>query len=107
MLGMNQNDTLNLLEKIKKLSLAEQKNLLARMVKLQEESGELAQEVLIHEKCSGSAYKEAGPDGIMGEAVDVLLVALSIFFKVGGSVEDLGNIMDKKSSKWQKFQAKS
>ena len=96
-----------LLLKIQKLSQQEQKSLLARIAKLLEESGELAQEVLIHEKCSGSTHKASGSDGIMGEAVDVLIVALSIFFKQGGSIENLENILEKKSNKWQKFQAKS
>lgn len=75
-----------------------------RMVKLQEEAGELAQEVLISNKSSGSQHKLAGPDGIRGECADVILVALSIYFKTDGSLEDLSEIMGTKAAKWEKHQ---
>ncbi|MEI6789565.1 MAG: hypothetical protein WCK42_00080 [Myxococcaceae bacterium] len=89
---------------IKKLSLQDQKTLLQRMVKLQEEAGELAQEVLIDEKASGSLHKEAGSDGILGECVDVVLVVLSIYFSKGGNEADLEKYIEYKCSKWEKNQ---
>lgn len=95
------------LEKVRSLALKEPKPLLARVAKLMEESGELAQEILIHEKQSGAVHKEKGPDGILGECVDVTLVALSIFFKEGGTVKQLSEIIDKKTAKWEKFQTRS
>ena len=91
-------------ELIQKISLQEPKTLLERMVKLQEEAGELAQEVLIHQKSSGSQHKSEGPDGILGECVDVTLVALSIYFSQGGTVEQLEKQVEKKCSKWAKNQ---
>lgn len=94
-------------ELIQKLSLRERKNILERMVKLQEEVGELAQEVLIEQKSSGSAHKVSGPDGVLGESVDVILVAMSIFFKHGGSTTMLEEISTLKSNKWQKLQAQA
>lgn len=87
---------------LQKMSINEKKTVLERMVKLQEEVGELAQEVLIENKCAGSTHKKAGVDGILGEAVDVTLVALSIFFKHGGTVEMLEQISKAKSEKWRK-----
>jgi NTP pyrophosphatase (non-canonical NTP hydrolase) len=95
-----------MLKYIKTLSLQEQKTLLERMVKLQEETGELAQEVLIHSRSSGSLHKKKGDDGIKGESIDVVIVALSIFFHEGGTVKELGTLLKKKLKKWEQFQAK-
>jgi hypothetical protein len=89
------------IELIKKLSLSESKNIFERLAKLCEESGELAQEILIANKASGFSHKKAGADGIGGEAVDVLLVALSIFFKNGHSIADLYAMIDKKCKAWE------
>jgi NTP pyrophosphatase (non-canonical NTP hydrolase) len=89
---------------IQDLSLSESKNPLERFLKLSEECGELAQEILIARNASGFHNKQAGPDGIKGEAVDVLLVALSIFFCHNGSIEELNALVDSKSLKWQKAQ---
>lgn len=89
---------------IQELSIKEKKSLLERMVKLQEEVGELAQEVLIDQKSSGSGHKSAGVDGVLGEAVDVTLVALSIFFKHGGTIQQLEEISTAKWTKWAKHQ---
>lgn len=98
--------SLPMLELIEKLSKQEIKTLLQRAVKLQEEVGELAQEILIHEKASGSQHKDAGADGILGESVDVTLVALSIFFASGGTTAELTDLIEKKSQKWAKHQLK-
>lgn len=92
------------LEQIKTLAMIEPKSLLERFVKLSEECGELAQELLIHHKSSGSTHKEHGEDGIKGESVDILLVALSIYFKAGGTMEELALKTVEKCQKWQKFQ---
>ncbi len=94
------------LKLIQRLSLSESKDSLERFLKLGEECGELAQELLIARNASGFHNKSAGADGICGEAVDVLLVALSIFFCHGGSIEELAVITEKKSLKWRDSQAK-
>jgi len=91
-------------EKIEQLSHDEPKKIIERMVKLQEECGELAQEVLIEHKASGSLHKKSGVDGIRGESVDVIMVALSIFFKAGGTFNELENCIASKLEKWQKYQ---
>lgn len=86
---------------IYELSSKEPKSIIERCVKLSEECGELAQEILIQNRASGFKQKLPGKDGIGGEAVDVLLVALSIYFKSGGSKEKLQEIVKKKALKWQ------
>lgn len=90
---------------VKRLSLKEPKTLLQRMVKLQEEVGELAQEVLIEQKASGTQHKTEGTDGIKGECVDVILVALSIYFSQGGNEIDFEKYADQKCLKWERCQA--
>lgn len=89
---------------IQQLSLQEKKTIMERFVKLSEECGELAQELLISAKASGSHYKSQSEDGILGEAVDITLVALSIFFCAGGSEDELATIAKEKCAKWQRYQ---
>ena len=91
-------------ELVKRLALKEPKTLFQRMVKLQEEVGELAQEVLIDQKASGSQHKTEGADGIKGECVDVILVALSIYFSEGGREADFEQYVEQKCLKWEKHQ---
>lgn len=91
---------------IKELSLKEPKSILERFLKLSEECGELAEEILIERKASGFQHKSS-TDGILGESVDVLLVAFSIFFKNGGSIEELNELIEKKAAKWQRYQKSS
>jgi len=88
-------------KRVYRLSEKEQKTLLERLVKLMEESGELAEEALIATGASGSQYKEAGKDGVRGETADAILILLSIYQQTGGSVEDLIETLDKKSRKWE------
>ncbi|MBS0603597.1 MAG: hypothetical protein JSS60_01015 [Verrucomicrobia bacterium] len=94
------------LSEIQKLSLKEKKNLLERTIKLQEETGELAEQVLIAAQSSGSHYKKSAKDGIQHEAIDVALVALSIFFLEGGTPSQLEKAMKAKMAKWKRFQKK-
>ena len=89
------------LSRLQALSLQESKSLMERFLKLSEECGELAQEILIDRNASGFQHKSVGQDGINGESVDVLLVAFSIFFKNGGSIDELQALMTKKCAKWQ------
>ncbi len=91
---------------IKELSLKETKTTLERFLKLSEECGELAEEILIERNVSGFQHKSS-TDGILGETVDVLLVAFSIFFKEGGSLQDLTELIEKKTAKWQRYQKSS
>lgn len=92
------------LDLIKKLSTQEKKTIVERFVKLSEECGELAQELLISAKASGSHHKAPGEDGILGEAVDITLVALSIFFCAGGTANELATMAQAKCAKWQRLQ---
>ena len=92
------------LETVRDLALKEPKTQTERLIKLMEETGELAVEIGIRQKLSGFKDKEEGKDGVQGEAVDIILVALSIFFKDGGSVNDFIALALKKSARWQAHQ---
>ncbi len=96
---------MKILETIHKLSLKEKKSLLERMVKLQEECGELANEVLIAQAAPGSQRKKSQKKGIEKETVDVILVALSIYFQQGSGLSDLEKALKAKAAKWQKQSA--
>lgn len=70
------------------------------MLSLQEEVGELATEVAIH---IGKSYKEPSSDGVVGEAVDVMVVLLDIIklYDPTVSIADIEQIMVDKSNKWK------
>lgn len=91
----------DIVSRVYRLSEKEKKTLLQRLVKLMEESGELAEEALIATGASGSAYKEAGKDGVRGETADAILILLSIYQQSGGSPQDLIETLDRKSQKWE------
>jgi NTP pyrophosphatase (non-canonical NTP hydrolase) len=64
------------------------------------EVGELAEEIVI---ANGFSYKQPGEDGIVGEAIDVILCALDIIHKHDPLVteEDLEKIAIRKLAKWE------
>jgi len=95
------NDTLEL---IRSLSMTDKKTLTQKTVKLMEESGELAGNVLAHEMASGSLHKFASRDQIFENAIDSLLVSLSIAYSLGYCGDDITSMMNKKSLYWSGLQ---
>lgn len=72
------------------------------LVHLVTEVGELAQEIQIAE---GKSYKEEGADGVVGEAIDVIICALDIIHLYNPSLTenyDLSRILEPKLDKWKK-----
>ena len=63
------------------------------------EVGELSTEVMI---ACGRSYKEPDKDGVVGEAVDVILCALDIIrlYDPTADVESIVDIADAKLKKW-------
>lgn len=90
------------LEKIKTLSLDNKKSLEQIALKLSEETGEVAQALLSATNASGSGYKTQGYDDVKEECIDVIMVALSLFYKSGGTDEELSETMNLKVDKWQR-----
>ena len=74
-----------------------QYTLFNRLIKLMEESGEIAEEVLIKE--GFKPYKEPGKDGVEGEITDAIVVLLMAFERSGGTPEELKDLLHKSISK--------
>ena len=89
------------MKEIKELSLIEKKSLEQMGLKLSEEVGECSQALLSYLKASGSEYKELGIQDVKEECVDVIMVASSIFYKLGAEESELDELMDKKIKKWK------
>lgn len=72
------------------------------LVHLMTEVGELAQEIQISE---GKSYKTEGVDGVIGEAIDVIICALDIIKQHNPNIKedyDLSRILVSKLNKWVK-----
>lgn len=86
---------------IKELSMENKKSLEQIALKLTEETGEVSQALLSYLKASGSEYKELGSEDVKEECVDVIIVALSLFYKLNGQDEEFTKLFDKKVEKWK------
>lgn len=63
------------------------------------EVGELAEEVAIK---NGDSYKKEGADGVVGEAVDVIIAALDLIWIADPTLTErcIGKIAEAKCAKW-------
>lgn len=89
------------LKEIEELSLVNEKSVEQICMKLAEETGEVNQAALSYLKASGSNYKSLGSEDVKEECADVLMVALSLFYKVGGTNEELSDLLEFKTTKWK------
>jgi len=90
-----------LLKEIKLLSEKEPKTLEQMALKLSEEVGETSQAVLSYIKASGSEYKQLGIEDVKEECIDVILVALAMFYKLSENDKELHELIRKKLDKWE------
>lgn len=86
---------------IKQLSIENKKSLEQIALKLSEETGEVSQALLSYLKASGSEYKELDSADVKEECVDVVIVALSLFYKLNGEDSEFEKMFDKKVEKWK------
>lgn len=86
--------------KIEELNATEKKSLLEVALKLSEEVGEVSQAVLSSQGASGASYKNLSLVDVQEESVDVVICALSAFFKAGGDTRSLQTLIEKKCQKW-------
>lgn len=89
-----------LLQKIKDLSEKEKKTLEQMVLKLTEEVGETSQAMLSYRQANGSEYKKLDISDVKEECVDVILVALSLFYKLSDDENELQQYLSKKVDKW-------
>jgi NTP pyrophosphatase (non-canonical NTP hydrolase) len=91
----------NILEQIHELSKTESKSLEQMALKLGEETGECFQALLSWLKANGCEYKQLTSQDIKEECIDVILVALSLFYKLDGNPTELIETLTKKMDKWK------
>ncbi|MGO3732144.1 MAG: MazG-like family protein [Vagococcus sp.] len=90
-----------MLKQIEELAKKEPKTLEQMVLKLAEETGEVAQAVLSHEQVSGNRYKELNSDHIKEECIDTILVATALYFKLENSnQEEFQTLIKAKQKKW-------
>lgn len=95
-----------LLDYIQDLSKRDKKTLSQKLSKVFEEGGELARVVLPFESAHACRHRFVDKNNILEEVSDVILTALSIAYDLDFSHEDIEEMMDQKSQKWQGLQAK-
>ncbi len=90
--------------KVRKVSLLETKTLAERGLKLNEEAGELAAEILRYKGLKGAKgkTKEEILYDLHLEAVDCLLMSMDILVHTGASEKRIKKIMDSQLRKWMK-----
>lgn len=89
------------------LSKKEKKNIMERMVKLQEECGELAVAVLQEHGLKGGKKSQAAIiDNVLEEGVDVIIIALSVLGAYKFTKDDIKDRMVDKLKKWERVMKK-
>tara|TARA_R110000765_G_scaffold7963_4_gene26093 strand:+ start:98718 stop:99068 length:351 start_codon:yes stop_codon:yes gene_type:complete len=81
------------------LSYHERRPVEKQFIKLGEEVGELAVEIQVQE--GDTPVGKGSTDGINGECVDVMLMALAIFVANGGKKKEFISRMEEKMDKWE------
>jgi len=92
---------IKLLENIQELSIKNGKSLEQICLKLSEETGECSQALLSYVNAEGSVYKGLGSQDVKEECIDVIMVAISLFYKLDGDNEELFDLLNEKMEKWQ------
>lgn len=90
--------------KVKEVTRLEKKSLVARGLKLNEEAGELAAEILRLKGMKGAKGKTKQQilDDLHLEAVDCMLMAFDILVHTGASDKKVTSIMNSQLKKWRK-----
>lgn len=108
-------DLVDVLERTRQLTERdlEHKSMSEIVLSAAEEFGEFARELKIEEGVFGNSHKDAGEDGSVGEAVDMIIMALALYYarysKVTGNPASLATPqlpakMMAKLNKWDKNQ---
>ncbi len=94
-----------LLDFIKVLSQRDKKNLIERNLKLLEEAGELAKQILPFGGAYATNHRFATSSKILEEVADCFLVLYSIAYHANFTDEEIEEEMRRKSLKWQSLQS--
>ncbi len=90
-------------QEITAVDVEQGKNVWHMIASTNSELGEFGDELLIEEGVPGHGHKEVD-EGTQGEAVDVVICALALYFIRGGTVENLIAYGNKKLTKWAESQ---
>jgi len=96
----------NLNDYIRNLSVQDKKTLSQKALKTCEEVGELAKAILPFDSAPGTNHRFIDRDKILEEIADVYLTNISIAYSLGFTDEEIEDMIQKKSVKWQEIQAK-
>lgn len=96
---------IKLLNYIQELSKRDKKTLSQKALKVCEESGELAKAILPYDSAYATRHRFVDKQKILEEVCDTILSSISIAYDLGFSHEDIEEMIDMKSEKWQKLQA--
>lgn len=94
-------DLMKSIEYIAVVTAMDSKTLEQKGLKLGEEAGEVAQAILSYNDACGCGYKNKGREDVIEECADAVIVAMSIMFEVGGSLEEFSEVFHEKMKKWQ------
>lgn len=98
---VNHMDLLRAMDKIEEMSKLDSKTLEQKCLKCCEEAGELAQAILSYNKACGCDYKGLTNEDVIQECADVVIVAMSVMYQAGGTLEDFMKVFHKKMDKWK------
>jgi NTP pyrophosphatase (non-canonical NTP hydrolase) len=93
-----------LLDYIQALSKRDKKTLSQKALKVSEESGELAKAVLPYDSAYATRHRFVDKTKILEEVADTILASISVAYDLGFSHEEIEEMIDFKSEKWQKLQ---
>jgi len=88
------------LDYIKELTKRDSKTLSQKGLKGAEELGELAKLILPFENAAATTHRFVTRMRLLEEAVDTITVMLSIAYELGFSDDEIGQMMDRKTTKW-------
>lgn len=92
---------MEIINRLLSMSQSNEKSTLEILAKLFEEGGEVSSEYLAYAKASGSSYKEGTPEKVRAECIDSIMVAFSLFVRLGGDIEMFKDILSSKLDKWE------
>lgn len=106
------NDILEYIRRLTEQDLR-RKSIMDMVLSAAEEFGEFAREIKIEEGVFGNSHKEPGDDGSVGEAVDMVIMALALYYArfptVTGknpelATQELPSLLKRKAEKWERNQ---
>jgi hypothetical protein len=94
----------DILTYIKKLTEADKKSLIEKVLKTGEEYGELAKVALPYANVPTTQHRTISKNDVIEEGVDLILCALSVLYDVGATDEQIESTMYAKANKWEELQ---